>query len=135
MSAGHVLMATFLTKAMKAAGLDVDRLAYELNYRSRIIPQSWLDGRDLPALDRIERLADVAQVDRRELAVGWLMEKQPRLAGDLRTLLDEAGLYFPSHGDADLVTLRSRPRGAVLPPPARLRGMEPPPRPAAAEDQ
>jgi hypothetical protein len=126
MSSGHILMATFLSKAMREAGLDVGRVAYELNYQVPHIPQSWLDGRQLPVLDRLKRLADVVKVDARALAIGRMIEEQPSLEVELRSLLDAVGLSFPSHDDTDLVSLPKR-RAAVGAPPKWSFG--PPPRP------
>jgi len=124
-------MATYLQRAVDKRGIEGATLAREMGYKSKAIADFWLGGWKLPSETEFRRLADVLDLDVRTLAIGTMIERNPTLDHELRSLLHLAGLSFPAHSDPDLIKLPAampeRP-GATIPPPRRRLVIPPPER-------
>jgi transcriptional regulator with XRE-family HTH domain len=113
----YTLMATLLSRSIERAQVTTAELSRKLGYRTAGFAQFWLDGRSLPPLSLLPRLAEVLGVDVRTLSIGWQIESAPALDAPLRTLLAAAGLSFPMASDPDVVELVVGHAWAQEPPP------------------
>ena len=91
----YQLMAEFLSAALEQVKMTSAELSQHLGYRAPGAARLWLEGRYLPPLSALHRMAQVLDVDVRALSIGWQIETEPALGTELRTLLAAAGLSFP----------------------------------------
>ena len=96
METKYLLMGQFLRTALERAKLTATELSRELGYRAPGTARLWLEGRYLPPLTGLHRLAQVLDVDVRALSIGWQIETEPTLGVALRSLLSAVGLSFPN---------------------------------------
>jgi hypothetical protein len=98
-----ILFSTFLHDRMTETKVSRDHLVHELNYRTTIHVQSWLDGRSRPPIWLLGKLARVLRADPVDVIVGWIIDQEPELEEVLRAeVLDPRKSKFPRSTDLDL---------------------------------
>ena len=98
-----ILFSTYLHDRMTEAKVSADHLIQELNYRTPIHVQSWLDGRSRPPIWLLGKLATILRADPVDVIVGWVIDQEPELEEVLRAqVLDPRGSKFPRSTDLAL---------------------------------
>lgn len=107
----YILFHTYVHRLMTERKVSADHLQHELNYRTSLYVQSWLDGHSRPDLCELPALANVLKADLVEMIAGWVICQMPELEEMLWTeVLQPRGSAFPHSNDLDLRAPRPKKR-------------------------
>jgi len=107
----YVLFHTYLHDKMTAHKISADHLQHELNYRTSIYVQSWLNGWSRPDLHELPALAAVLKADPVEMIAGWVIDQLPEMEETLWSeVLQPRGSTFPRSDDLALRAPRPKKR-------------------------
>ena len=106
-----ILFTTYLHDKMTEHKISADHLQHELNFRTSIYVQSWLNGWSRPDLQQLPTLATVLKADPVEMIAGWVIDQMPELEETLwAEVLQPRGSKFPRSDDLALRAPRLRKR-------------------------
>ena len=108
-----ILFSNYLHDRMTETRISADHLIHEMDYKTAIHVQSWLDGRSRPPVWQLLRLASILKADPVDVIVGWVIDQCPELEEVLRTqVLDPRKSKFPRSTE---LTLRAPKPGRRVP--------------------